>query len=104
MTTSSVLPWELVKRAQEATLDSKAVMNLSEMTAMKARAMKHSAGGFDVEDFISKLVSFMGARPSGGNGEGDEHTEDEGELMLNWEKVGYLALAKSRRVIGPSFM
>lgn len=104
MSNPSLFLYIVVKRAQEATLDSKAVMNLSEMTAMKARAMKHSAGGFDVEDFISKLVGFMGTRPGGGDGEGDEHIGDEGEVMLNWEKVGYLALAKSRRAIGPSFM
>ncbi|KAF8342145.1 Nse4 C-terminal-domain-containing protein [Cantharellus anzutake] len=93
-----------VKRAQEATLDSKAVMNLSEMTAMKARAMKHSVGGFDVEDFISKLVNFMGIQPAGGNENHDGDNEDDGEVMLNWDKIGYLALAKSRRATGASFM
>ena len=97
-----------MKRAQEATLDSKAMGAYAQMAASKARDMKHSAGGFDAEDFISKLVTFMGGRKSGASGRAaaDEDDEDEGDLDvgLDWEKVGYLALRKSRRVIGLDHM
>lgn len=99
--TSSVLLHGLVKRASEATLDSKAMTNLSEMAALKARDLKHTAGGFDVEDFIAKLVTFMGG-PDANTGSDDE--DDDPEAPLDWEKFGYAALAKSRRVTGVNFM
>jgi Binding domain of Nse4/EID3 to Nse3-MAGE len=75
------------------------------MAALKARAMKHSAGGFDTDDFLLKLVTYMGGRSSdvAASGRGDDHDEDE-DGVLDWEKIGYLALRKSRRVMGMNFM
>ena len=75
--------------------------NLSEMAAIKARDLKHSAGGFDVEDFIAKLVTFMGG-PDANTGSDDE--DDNPDAPLDWEKIGYASLAKSRRVTGVNFM
>lgn len=64
--------------------------------------MKHSVGGFDVDDFIGKLVTFMGGQEAGAVGADDEDDEDGtvGDGLLRWEKMGYLALRKSRRVSG----
>lgn len=91
------------------------------MHAAKARAMKAGAGAFDVDDFVSKLITFMGGRRGGGPGpkdrnhpaaqgeeadayEDDEDEDEEDDEPLNWERIGRKALAKSRRVPVMDFM
>ncbi|KAJ8455407.1 hypothetical protein ONZ45_g18956 [Pleurotus djamor] len=74
----------------------------SSIGAQKARAMKSSAGAFDVDDFIHKLVAFV--RPDQPMGEVNEAASDDGDAPLQWDRVGRLALAKSRRVPTMSFM
>lgn len=100
------------------------------MHAAKARAMKAGAGAFDVDDFVSKLITFMGGRRGGGAGPKDreqhpaaaaaaiaaqgeqedayeddeDEDEDEDDEPLNWERIGRKALAKSRRVPVMDFM
>jgi non-structural maintenance of chromosomes element 4 len=92
-----------VKGTQEATLDSAFLVMASNMSAIKARSMKTTAGAFDVEDFIEKLISFMG-----GNQATEEPTEDGVEVdntaSLKWDKIGRKALAKSRRSPVMDFM
>lgn len=101
---------------QEATLDSAFLVTASNMHAAKARAMKAGAGAFDIDDFVSKLITFMGGR-RGGAGAGkdraaaDEDDEDEEEdddddddEPLDWERIGRKALSKSRRVPVMDFM
>lgn len=75
----------------------------SNVGAQKARAMKSGSGAFDVDDFVSKLVKFMGGikrleEPS------EESDTDETDINLDWEKIGRKALAKSRRVAVMGFM
>ncbi|KAI0051808.1 hypothetical protein FA95DRAFT_138999 [Auriscalpium vulgare] len=95
-----------VSAPQEATLDSAFLVTASNMGAAKARAMKAGGGAFDVDDFISKLITFMGGR----RGEpvdvvADSDVEDDGgDTPLDWEKIGRKALAKSRRVPAMDFM
>ena len=110
--------FSLVSAPQEATLDSAFLVTASNMHAAKARAMKAGAGAFDIDDFVSKLITFMGGRrggagpkdrPSGGEGEydeeDDEDDDDDGDdEPLDWEKIGRKALAKSRRVPLMDFM
>ena len=84
------------------------------MHAAKARAMKAGAGAFDIDDFVSKLITFMGGRRGGGAGPKDREAEpdvdedddedDEDDEPLNWERIGRKALAKSRRVPVMDFM
>ena len=95
------------------------------MHAAKARAMKAGAGAFDIDDFVSKLITFMGGRRAAGGGGGggpkdrdrpdaadydedvddDEEDEDEeDDEPLNWERIGRKALAKSRRIPVMDFM
>jgi hypothetical protein len=92
------------------------------MHAAKARAMKAGGGGFDIDDFVSKLITFMGGRRGGGGGAGpkdrgerqadadydedvdDEEDDDEDDEPLNWERIGRKALAKSRRIPVMDFM
>ncbi|KAF9469987.1 Nse4 C-terminal-domain-containing protein [Collybia nuda] len=96
-----------VKGPQEATLDSHFLLMASSMGAQKARAMKSGSGTFDIDDFVSKLVTYMGGRkPSEGHptNSDDEGNSDDGDAPLNWEKIGRKALAKSRRVPITGFM
>ena len=90
------------------------------MHAAKARAMKAGAGAFDIDDFVSKLITFMGGRRSGGGGPKDreqadadyddddddeeDDDDDESDEPLNWERIGRKALAKSRRIPVMDFM
>ncbi|KAF9650575.1 hypothetical protein BDM02DRAFT_3111832 [Thelephora ganbajun] len=72
------------------------------MSALKARSMKTTAGAFDVEDFIEKLISFMGGNQA--TGEATEGVEIDDTTPLKWDKIGRKALAKSRRVPVMDFM
>lgn len=76
------------------------------MGAQKARAMKSGSGAFDVDEFVSKLITFMGGRKLQDKlpDESDAEDGDDGEGHLNWDKIGRKALAKSRRVPVMGFM
>jgi len=69
--------------------------------------MKSGSGAFDIEDFVSRLVTFMGGRKLD-NQNLDEDGEDEDvydlHTPLEWHKIGRNALAKSRRVPIVGFM
>ena len=92
-----------VKAPQEATLDSQVLLAASKMGAQKARAMRAGAGGFDIDEFVAKLVTFMGGKRSiGDDGEVDDGLDADD--YLEWDLIGRKALAKSRRVPAMTFM
>ncbi|TFK44821.1 Nse4 C-terminal-domain-containing protein [Crucibulum laeve] len=96
-----------VKGPQEATLDSHLLLMASNMGAQKARAMKSGSGAFDVDDFVSKLITFMGGRKpveDAAPDDSDIEQGDDGNALLDWDRIGRKALAKSRRVPAMSFM
>lgn len=99
-----------VKGPQEATLDSAFLLMASNMGAIKARAIKSGPAAFDADEFVSRLLAFMGGgrqvlRETREDGEdGSEFEEDGEEKSLDWDRVGRLALAKSRRVPVMDFM
>ena len=98
-----------VRGPQEATLDSAFLLTASNLGAAKARQMRSDIGGFDIDDFVAKLITFMGGRrqPEGVPVQGSDDSfdiEDEGGGPLEWEKIGRKALAKSRRVPAMEFM
>lgn len=78
----------------------------STMGAQKARAMKSGAGAFDIDEFVSKLITFMGGRKQLEDRLPNESDieEDDGDSPLDWERIGRKALAKSRRVPAMDFM
>lgn len=92
-----------MKGTQEATLDSAFLVMASNLSALKARSMKTTAGAFDVEDFIEKLISFMGGNQATGE-PAEEGVEMDDTAPLKWDKIGRKALAKSRRVPVMDFM
>ncbi|KAF9451965.1 hypothetical protein P691DRAFT_806066 [Macrolepiota fuliginosa MF-IS2] len=92
----------------EATLDSHFLLMASNMGAQKARAMKSGTGSFDVDDLITKLRNFMngGLKPenitTGDDGDSSEFNVEASKL--DWDRIGRLALAKSRRAPALTFM
>ncbi|TFL04824.1 Nse4 C-terminal-domain-containing protein [Pterulicium gracile] len=96
---------KLVKGPQEATLDSAVLLHASAISSEKARSMKSSSGAFDVDDFISRLINFMGGNKSMDSELPDESdASEDGGMPLDWERLGRKALAKSRRVPTMDFM
>jgi len=96
-----------VKNPQEATLDSHVLLNMSNTTAAKDSAMKSGQGAFDVDDFVSKLITFMGGRkPVDLHNDDDaaDADDEDGDAPLDWDKIGRKVLAKSRRVPVLDFM
>ena len=69
--------------------------------------MKSGSGAFDIDDFISKLVIFMGGRKTMNLVDDDDSSYDdaaEDAGPLDWEKVGRQVLSKSHRVPVMDFM
>jgi len=96
-----------VKGPQEATLDSHLLLMASNMGAQKARAMKSGSGAFDIDDFVSKLVMFMGGQKSLEDGlpdDSDLEDTNDNSSTLDWDRIGRKAIAKSRRVPAMGFM
>ena len=96
-----------MKGTGEATLDSSVLLKASMKSAMLARAMKSGSGAFDVDDFVARLINFMGGRraPQVREGSLDDSTYDDDDgTALNWERIGWKAIAKSRRVPAVDFM
>ncbi|CCL98449.1 uncharacterized protein FIBRA_00447 [Fibroporia radiculosa] len=97
--------FEMVKGPSEATLDSDILVQLTQATTAKARAMKSGSGAFDVDDFITRLITFMGGRK---NHLPDDYDSDAGEDYadgpLDWARVGRRALVYSHRAPAIDFM
>ena len=90
-------------------MDSDLLLKMSMHSAKMARAMKSGSGAFDIDDFIGRLVTFMGGRGTGEivdrSTEDGSYDDDEGDGMpLKWERIGWKAVAKSRRVPVMDFM
>ncbi|KAJ7188112.1 Nse4 C-terminal-domain-containing protein [Mycena filopes] len=97
--------FDKVKGPQEATLDSAFLLMASNMGAQKARAMKSGSGSFDIDDFVARLVTFMGgAKQLNVDDESDVEEAEESGAPLEWDRIGRKALAKSRRVPAMGFM
>lgn len=102
-----VLTVSTVKAPADATVDSELLVRASMESAKMARAMRSSSGAFDVDEFVSRLITFMGGRSAAGNlgDDGDEYDDDEGDgVPLIWERIGWKAVAKSHRVPAMDFM
>ncbi|KAI0338105.1 hypothetical protein BDW22DRAFT_1338385 [Trametopsis cervina] len=102
--------FDKVKGTNEATLDSSLLLKASMKSAMLARAMKSGGGAFDIDDFVGKLITFMGGRRNvemhdDDNDDDDVYDDDDGDgTPLDWERIGWKAMAKSRRVPVMDFM
>ena len=78
-----------VKGPQEAALDSALLLKASSMGAQKARAMKSGSGNFDIDEFVSKLITYMGGRRTLEDQDPeDSDVEQDGDAPLDWERIG----------------
>ncbi|TBU28868.1 Nse4 C-terminal-domain-containing protein [Dichomitus squalens] len=100
-----------VQGIQEATNDSNLLVQISQIGAAKARAMKSGSGAFDTDDFVARLITYMGGRKPTSSVDLDDDDDEYGEAYdgaggapLDWERIGRRALAKSRRVPAMDFM
>ncbi|KAG9006362.1 nuclear protein [Tulasnella sp. JGI-2019a] len=98
------LSFGAVRAPQEALLDSRLLTTVSHLSAAKAKDLKHDGGGFDTEDFISKLVTFLGGNRIDVQADDEDDDAVEREIELNWDKLGWKALGKSQRGLGLDFM
>ncbi|EJD36000.1 hypothetical protein AURDEDRAFT_92867 [Auricularia subglabra TFB-10046 SS5] len=101
-----------VKAPQEATLDARIFLQTVQLAGDVAKQNAQSTRAFDTDEFIARLVTFMGGRPARARHAEDSEQEDDEEEAevdasgpeLQWEKVARLALGHSRRVSVPDFM
>ncbi|KAI8995232.1 Nse4 C-terminal-domain-containing protein [Trametes punicea] len=97
-----------VQGINEATNDSGLLVTISHISAAKARAMKSGSVAFDVDDFVARLITYMGGRKPVSLADGADEDEDTSEYdegaPLDWERIARRALAKSRRVPAIDFM
>ncbi|KTW28726.1 Smc5-Smc6 complex subunit NSE4 [Pneumocystis jirovecii RU7] len=87
--------FQKVKRPQEATLDSRLLVQTVGLASMRAKRLKLGDILFDMDIYIGSLFSFMGCTR-------DCHTDGNSEL--NWIRIGQLALLCSKRPPTMSFM
>ncbi|KAJ3724630.1 Nse4 C-terminal-domain-containing protein [Lentinula raphanica] len=94
-----------VKNTTEATLDSSVLLQLTASHAQMARTLKSGSGAFDMDEYLSKLVTFMGGHKLDNHDPDDPDAEDALlDAPLEWDLIGRRALAKSRRVPVVGFM
>ena len=98
-----------VRAPAEATVDSELLVKASMQSTKMARAMKSGSGAFDIDEFLSRLVTFMGGRANVGDLADDDddtsYDDDEGDgSFLQWERIGWKVVAKSHRVPAMDFM
>lgn len=95
-----------VRAPADAVIDSDLLVKASKESAKLARAMRSGNSAFDVDDFVSRLITFMGGRTNVEPGDDeDEYNEDDGDnTPLAWERIGWKALEKSHRVPAMDFM
>ncbi|KAJ7123643.1 Nse4 C-terminal-domain-containing protein [Mycena epipterygia] len=96
--------FEEVKNTGEAILDSSFLLKTTTINTQKARALKFGTGTFSVDDFVTKLVAFMGGYKAPQDTSSEESDVEEADSPLDWERVGRRAMAKSRRVPAMGFM
>ena len=70
--------------------------------------MKSGSGAFDTDEFVARLLTFMGGRkhasPAPADDDDDDSDYEDDGGILDWERIGRRALAKSRRVPAMDFM
>ena len=115
-----------VKQTADATMDSNFLMKASEIALKKAKALAFgdNALGIDIDEFVSKCITFMAhgralgvddegddspptatqARRRRGRGADDDDDDNDGDAM-NWHVLGERAcFPNNRRPTAPNFL
>ncbi|KAF8739634.1 Binding domain of Nse4/EID3 Nse3-MAGE, partial [Rhizoctonia solani] len=93
-----------VKGPSEAILDSHLLLNFASLTTQKAKSLKHDAGGFDDQDFVAQLVTFLGGRRADVQPEQDDDEDLDGPQWLAWSKLTPKIMARSKAAPAMDFM
>ncbi|CAE6461321.1 unnamed protein product [Rhizoctonia solani] len=93
-----------VKGPSEAILDSHLMLNFATLTTQKAKSLKHDVGGFDDQDFVAQLVTFLGGRRADVQPEQDDEEDLDGPQWLAWGKLTSKVMARSRAAPAMDFM
>ncbi|KAK5118433.1 hypothetical protein LTR62_002947 [Meristemomyces frigidus] len=97
--------YQKVKQTNEATIDSRLLVNVSDLAYKKTTQLSHgdTSTGVDVDEFLSKCITYMrnGSSANGHAGpssprrrtarrqsDSDDEDEDAGGEALNWELLG----------------
>ena len=95
-------PHIIVRTTGVANLDSRLLVTASDLAKQKARNISLGDAAFNVEEYITKLVDFMG-----GQHLLDEMTDRDHDDSMDWAKLGRLAMGIGRRpptigfILGP---
>ncbi|KAN0061206.1 hypothetical protein ACQY0O_006941 [Thecaphora frezii] len=106
--------YDRIKEPNDALLDSKFLLNMSEMGTQMMKTVKLDGGAFDVDDYVTRLARFVGGqaapiRPQAlrnghANGGGGDHSDEDSEVedekdpeRWDWDKLGRTAASFSRR-------
>jgi hypothetical protein len=92
----------LVRTTSVANLDSRLLVTTSDLAKLKARNMTLGDAAFNVDEYIARLVSFMGGRHhlrAAGRNEPRERDED-----MDWTSLGHAAMGICRRPPTVGFM
>jgi non-structural maintenance of chromosomes element 4 len=87
----------IVRTTSVANLDSKLMVMTSDLAKVKARNMKLGDAAFNVDEFVTKLVSYMGGRHH-------NDTQRERDDSMDWAGLGRMALGICRRPPTIGFM
>ncbi|KAG1716394.1 hypothetical protein ID866_746 [Astraeus odoratus] len=110
------LPYDPEQDANEKRDIRKKYRQLEKLTGERLRHQDHDADAlvgqiaqadelFSKDEFVTKLIRFMGGRQHlEDNEDGSEMEMDGDDSPLDWNKIGKKALAKSRRVPVTGFM
>lgn len=114
--------FDKVNRPSEAVLDSRLLIATSEAGALKARQLKLDADAFDTDEFLVRLLKFIGGRSArslrrkrtrkgpGQAGLDSDDASDDGleddddDRPMKWNKVGRVLAGQSRRAPPLDFM
>ncbi|EED17626.1 nuclear protein Qri2/Nse4, putative [Talaromyces stipitatus ATCC 10500] len=93
-----------VKQTSDATVDSQLLVNAADLSYKKSArlALDGAAAGIDVDEFVSKCLSFMRQTPSNGasnplssthrrRANGDDSDDEGVDDTLNWDRLGRAA-------------
>jgi hypothetical protein len=80
------------------------LLNFASLTTQKAKSLKHDAGGFDDQDFVAQLVTFLGGRRADVQPEQDDDEDLDGPQWLAWGKLTPKVMARSRAAPAMDFM
>src|SRR5579859_1422478 len=89
-----------VRTTALANLDSRLLVTTSDLAKTKARNMKLGDAAFNVDEYVAKLVSYMGGRHHLQNGPTQRAHDDE----MDWTTLGHLAQGICRRAPTLGFM